>query len=37
MSDILVKNSQTFAAQRQLQLAARLGFGIHGIIFATEN
>src|SRR5206468_13079847 len=38
MEEILVQNAQTFASQHELQLAERLGFGIHGIgiIFVAE-
>jgi len=35
MEEILVQNAQTFASQHELQLAERLGFGIHRIIFAA--
>ncbi len=34
---ILVQNAQAYASQHQLQLAERLGFGIHGIIFVAED
>jgi len=37
MEEILIQNAQTFASQHQLQLAERLGFGIHGIILVTED
>ncbi len=37
MDEAFIKNVQTYAARHQLQLAARLGFGIHGIIFAAED
>jgi len=37
MEEILIQNAQTFALQHQLQLAERLGFGIHGIIFVAED
>ena len=37
MEEILVQNAQAYASQHQLQLAERLGFGIHGIIFVTED
>ena len=37
MEEILVQNAQAFASQHQLQLAERLGFGIHGIIFVAEG
>ena len=35
--DILVKNAQTYVAQHQIKLAARLGSGFHGIIFGAEG
>jgi len=37
MDEILIRNAQAYAARHQLQLAERLGFGIHGIIFGTEG
>src|SRR2546427_7318727 len=37
MQEILIQNAQTFGSQQQLQLAERLGFGIHGIIFVAED
>ncbi len=37
MDEILIQNARTYAAQHRLQLAERLGFGIHGIIFGTEG
>src|SRR5207244_13653687 len=37
MEEILVQNAQGYASQHQLQLAERLGFGIHGIIFVAEG
>ena len=37
MEQYLVQNAQVYAARHQLRLAERLGFGIHGIIFAAEN
>ena len=37
MEEILIQNAQTFSSQHQLQLAERLGFGIHGIIFVAEG
>ena len=36
MEEILVQNAQAYASQHQLQLAERLGFGIHGIIFVAR-
>jgi hypothetical protein len=35
--DFIVTNARTYAAQHQLALAERLGFGVHGIIFVAEN
>src|SRR2546425_6023871 len=37
MEQILIQNAQTFASQHQLQLAERLGFGMHGVIFVAED
>ena len=37
MEESLVQNAQAYASQHQLQLAERLGFGIHGIIFVAED
>ena len=37
MEDALIQNALAYAAQHQLQLAERLGFGIHGMIFVAEN
>ncbi len=37
MDDVFIQNVQTYAAQHQLQLADRLGFGIHGIIYVAEH
>jgi hypothetical protein len=38
MSDeLLIENARVYARRRQLQLAERLGFGIHGIVFSAEN
>ena len=37
MEDILIQNARTYASQHQLCLAERLGFGIHGIVFVSEN
>jgi hypothetical protein len=36
MEQILIQNAELYAARRKLQLAERLGFGIHGIIFVAE-
>ena len=35
MEQILIQNAQDFASRHQLRLTERLGFGIHGIIFAA--
>jgi hypothetical protein len=32
MEDAFIQNALAYAAQHQLRLAERLGFGIHGII-----
>ncbi len=32
---MLIQNAQAYASRHQLRLAERLGFGIHGIIFAA--
>ena len=37
MEEILIQNARAYAAQHRLQLAERLGFGIHGIIFVAED
>lgn len=37
MDEVFIQNAAAFAARHQLQLAERLGFGIHGIIFVAEN
>jgi len=37
MEEILIQNAQAYVSQHQLQLAERLGFGIHGIIFVAEG
>ena len=37
MEEILIQRAQTFGSQHQLQLAERLGFGIHRIIFVAEG
>jgi hypothetical protein len=37
MDDVFIQNAQAYAAKHQLQLAERLGYGIHGIIFVAEN
>lgn len=37
MEELLIQNARTYAADHQLCLAERLGFGIHGIVFVAEN
>lgn len=37
MDDVFIQNALAYAAQHQLELAERLGFGIHGIIFVADN
>jgi len=37
MDDMWVQQARTYASRFQLQLAERLGFGIHGIIFAARG
>jgi hypothetical protein len=37
MEEVFIQNALAYAARQQLQLAERLGFGIHGIIFVAEN
>jgi serine kinase of HPr protein (carbohydrate metabolism regulator) len=37
MDDVFIQNALTYAARHQLQLAERLGFGIHGIIYVAED
>jgi hypothetical protein len=37
MEDDFIKNAQAYASQHQLELAERLGFGIHGIIFVAVS
>jgi hypothetical protein len=38
MSDeLLIESARVYALRHQLQLAERLGFGIHGIVYAAEN
>jgi len=34
---LLIENARVYARRNQLQLGERLGFGIHGIVFAAEN
>ncbi len=35
--DFIQQNALTYASRHGLQLAERLGFGVHGIIFVAEN
>jgi hypothetical protein len=37
MDQLLTQHAETYARQRQLQLAERLGHGIHGIVYAAER
>jgi len=37
MDDVFIQNAAAYATQHQLQLAERLGFGIHGIIYVAED
>lgn len=37
MEKAVIQNARAFAMRHQLQLAERLGFGIHGIIFVAED
>ncbi len=37
MDDVFIQNALAYAARHHLELAERLGFGIHGIIFAAGN
>ena len=37
MDEALIENALAYAARHQLQLAERLGFGIHGMIVVVEN
>jgi len=37
MDDVFIQNALAYAAQHQLELAERLGFGVHGIIFVAGN
>jgi hypothetical protein len=37
MEKALIRNARAYALRHQLQLAERLGFGIHGIIFVAED
>lgn len=35
--DFILTNALAYASRHQLELAERLGFGVHGIIFVAEN
>ena len=37
MEEAFIQNATAYASQRQLRLAERLGFGIHGIIYVAEG
>ena len=37
MEETLLQNARAYASRYRLQLAERLGFGIHGIIFVAED
>ena len=37
MEEVLIQNAVAYASQQHCQLAERLGFGIHGIIFVAED
>lgn len=37
MDEVFIQNALAYAARHELQLAERLGFGIHGIIFVAEH
>lgn len=37
MEDVFIQNALAYASRHRLQLAERLGFGIHGIIHVAEN
>ena len=37
MDEVLIQNARAYASRHRLQLAERLGFGIHGIIFVAED
>jgi hypothetical protein len=34
---LLIENARVYAWRHRLQLAERLGFGVHGIVFMAEN
>jgi hypothetical protein len=35
--ELLIENARVYAQRRDLQLAERLGFGIHGIVFSAKH
>jgi hypothetical protein len=37
MDQTSIQNARTYAERHELQLAERLGFGIHGTVFVAEN
>jgi hypothetical protein len=37
MEERLLQNARAYASQFRLQLAERLGSGVHGIVLVTEN
>lgn len=37
MEELLIRNARAYATEHRLQLAERLGFGIHGIILVAEG
>ena len=37
MAAELIQNARAYASRHRLQLAERLGFGVHGMIFVAEN
>jgi hypothetical protein len=37
MEELLIQNTRAYASRHQLELAERLGFGIHGIIHAAVD
>ena len=37
MEEAFIQNARAYASQHQLQLAERLGFGVHGMIFVAEH
>lgn len=37
MNDIAIKNAEAYVAKNGLRITARLGFGVHGNVYAAEN